>query len=145
MLNPFKDVHWNPDLAERKKFARSLMIGFPVIALSLATFTRLSSHTWQPFFLWLGVLGFAAGAVLWRLPQIARPFYVIWYFLGCCIGIVMGNLLFALFYYLLLTPMGLMMRLAGRDPLRKKFDRSTPTYWRDAEKVVDVKRYYRQF
>ena len=145
MLNPFKDVNWNPDVAERKKFALSLMLGFPIIALILAVVTRLSSHAWNPFFLWLGVIGFAIGALLWLIPQIARPFYAIWFFLGCCVGIVMGNTLFALFYYLLLTPMGLVMRLAGRDPLRRRFDRSTPSYWRDAEKVVDMKRYYRQF
>ncbi len=145
MLNPFKDVNWKPDVGERKKFALSLTLGFLIIALILALVTRLSSHAWKPFFLWLGVVGFITGAILWLIPQIARPFYAIWFFLGCCVGIVMGNTLFALFYYLLLTPMGLVMRLAGRDPLRKKFDRSAPSYWRDAEKVVDVKRYYRQF
>lgn len=145
MLNPFKDINWNPDVAERRKFAFSLIIGFPVISIILAAVTRLSAHAWKPFFLWLGVIGLATGAVLWLVPQIARPFYAIWYFLGCCVGIVMGNLLFALFYYLILTPMGLVMRLAGRDPLRRKFDRSTPTYWQDAEKAVDLKRYYRQF
>ena len=145
MLNPFKDVNWNPDVAERKNFALSLVLGFPIIALILATITRLSSHAWKPFFFWLGVIGLTTGALLWLIPQIARPLYVIWYFCGCCLGIVMGNTLFALFYYLLLTPMGLIMRLAGRDPLRRRLDRSTPSYWRDAEKVVDMKRYYRQF
>jgi hypothetical protein len=145
MLNPFKDVNWNPGRADRKKFALSLIIGFPVIAAVFALGTRLASHTWKPFFLWLGLIGLAVGIVLWLVPQIARPFYMVWYFLGCCMGLVVGNVLFAAFYYLLLTPMGLVMRLAGRDPLQKKLDRTTPTYWRDAEKVVDLKRYYRQF
>jgi hypothetical protein len=145
MLNPFKDVNWNPGLVERKKFALSLFVGFPVIALVMGTVTRLSAHAWKPFFLWLGVIGLFVGVVLWLIPQIAKPFYAVWYFFGCCVGIVMGNVLFAAFYYLVLTPMGLAMRLAGRDPLRRKFDRATPTYWRDAEKGVDLKRYYRQF
>ena len=91
------------------------------------------------------MIGCAVGVMLWLLPQIARPFYVVWYFIGCCMGIVMGNLLFSLFYFLVITPFGLVMRLAGRDPLRKKFNRATPTYWQDAEKVVDPARYYRQF
>ena len=145
MLNPFKDVNWNPGRAERKKFAVSLIIGFPVIALIMGTVARLTANAWKPFFLWLGVIGLAIGVVLWLIPQIARPFYAVWFFIGCCVGIVMGNVLFAAFYYLLLTPMGLVMRLAGRDPLRRKFDRATPTYWQDAEKVIDLKRYYRQF
>ncbi len=145
MLNPFKDVNWNPGLPERRKFAVSLVIGFPVIAIVLAIVTRLGTHQWNEFFLWLGVIGLAVGVVLWIVPQIARPFYMVWYFFGCCVGIVMGNVLLSAFYYLVITSFGLVMRAAGRDPLRRKFDRSTPTYWQDAEKVVDLKRYYRQF
>ncbi|MFT4587452.1 MAG: hypothetical protein ACI9VS_002084, partial [Candidatus Binatia bacterium] len=30
MLNPFKEVDWNPDLPARRKFAVSLVIGFPI-------------------------------------------------------------------------------------------------------------------
>jgi hypothetical protein len=33
------------------------------------------------------------GVVLYLMPQIARPFYVAWYFLACCIGIVTSNAL----------------------------------------------------
>lgn len=145
MLNPFQEVNWSPNLAERKKFALSLIIGFPVVALIGGAVTRLSSHVWKPFFLWLGVIGLAVGIVLWLLPQIAKPFYIAWYFLGCCIGIVVGNVVFAAFYYLVLTPMGLVMRLAGHDPLPRKFDRSALSYWQEAEKNIDLKRYYRQF
>jgi hypothetical protein len=105
----------------------------------------LSTHAWRPFFLWLGIIGLVVGVVLWLLPIIARPFYIIWYFFGCCVGFVMGNVLFSAFYFLILTPMGLVMRLTGRDPLKRKFDKTTPTYWQDAEKVVDLNRYYRQF
>ena len=145
MLNPFKDVNWNPGRAERRKFAVSLIIGFPLVAIFLAMVGRLTAHAWKPFFLWLGVIGLAVGIVLWLLPIIARPFYVVWYFIACCMGFVMGNILFSVFYFLVLTPLGLVMRMAGRDPLRKKFDKSTPTYWQDAEKGVDLNRYYRQF
>ena len=145
MLNPFADVNWNPGRAERRKFAVSLIIGFPAIAIFFSIIARLTTDAWKPFFLWLGIIGFAVGVVLWLLPMIARPFYIVWYALACCIGLVVGNVLFSAFYYLVLTPMGLAMRLGGRDPLRRKLDRSTPTYWQDAEKVVDPKRYYRQF
>ena len=145
MLNPFKETNWNPNLAERKKFAVSLIIGFPAIAIIFSIVGRLTAHAWKPFFLWLGVIGLAVGVVFWLVPQISRPFYLVWYFLACCMGFVTGNVLLSAFFYLVITPMGLVMRMAGRDPLRKKFDRTTPTYWLDAEKVVDLKRYYRQF
>jgi hypothetical protein len=145
MMNPFADVNWKPGVPERKKFAVSLIIGFPLIAILFGVVTRLAKHTWNPFFLWLGIIGLAVGVVLWLLPQIARPFYVVWYFLGCCVGIVVGNVIFALFYYLVFTPFGLVRRTANRNAFPKGFDKSKSSYWQPAEKVVDLKRYYRQF
>jgi hypothetical protein len=91
------------------------------------------------------MVGLAIGIILWLRPQIARPFYVIWYFLACCLGFVIGNLLFALLFYLVFTPLGLLLRLRSRQPIEKGFAKSRKSYWRDAEKPVDLKRYYRQF
>lgn len=145
MINPFSEVNWNPDRLARRKFAVSLIIGFPVIAALFSAIAFLKHHSLNHFFVWLGVIGLAAGIILWLLPQIARPFYLVWYFIACCMGFVMGNLLFALFFYLIFTPLGLLLRLR-RDPgLTKGFDKSRKSYWRDAEKQVDLKRYYRQF
>lgn len=145
MLNPFAEVNWNPDIRERRKFALSLIIGFPCIAIFFAVMTRVASHVWKPFFLWLGLIGCGVGIVLWVVPQIARPFYAVWYFLGCCVGIVVGNVLFGIFYFLVFTPMGLVRRIMNPRAFRKGFDKSHATYWEDARKVVDSKRYYRQF
>ena len=145
MMNPFAEVDWNPDVRGRKKFAVSLIIGFPIIALLLAGASYLKHRTVGHFPLWLGGIGFATGVVLWLVPQIAKPFYQAWYFIGCCIGFVVGNLLFTLFFYVVFTPLGLLLRLRRRGQVEKGFDKSRPTYWRDAEKSVDLKRYYRQF
>ena len=145
MMNPFKEVNWNPSLPERRKFAVSLIIGFPCVALVLSLINWAAHHAWKPFFLWLAVVGFAVGVVLWLVPQIAKPFYLLWYFIACCMGIVIGNVLFAVFFYLVFTPMGLALRATGRKVFTKGFDKTRATYWQDAEKVVDLRRYYRQF
>ena len=145
MMNPFAETNWNPDLPARRKFAVSLIIGFPVIAVVFALVSYLKTHAIGHFPLWLGGIGFAVGIILWLLPQIAKPFYIAWYFLGCCIGIVVGNVLFALFFYLVFTPLGLLLRLRKNPAITKGFNKSAKTYWRNAEKQIDLKRYYRQF
>ena len=142
MLNPFVEVNWNPDAPARRKFALSLVIGFPCLALFFAIITRLAA--WK-LCLWVGGLGCAIGLVLWVLPQIAKPFYVVWYAVGCCIGLVVGNLLFMALYYFVVTPMGLLRRALNPRAFSKNFDKSRATYWEDAQKVLDPKRYYRQF
>jgi Saxitoxin biosynthesis operon protein SxtJ len=145
MLNPFKDTNWNPGTAEKRKFAISLIIGFPILAAVFALVGWSRTGAWSGGFVWLALIGTGLGALFWLLPQIARPFYLAWYFLACCLGIVMSNLLFAAFFYLVITPIGLFMRALGRDPLQKRLDRSRTTYWCDAENVVDGERYFRQF
>ena len=60
--------------------------------------------------------GLAVGLVLLALPQIARPFYVAWYFVACCIGMVVGNLALAIVFFVLVTGIGLLMRALGRRP-----------------------------
>ena len=143
MMNPFTEVNWKPGFTEKRQFAKSLVIGFPSIALFLSLVTWISRHAWKPFFLWLGVVGFVVGVVLWLLPAIAKPFYLVWYFVACCMGIVIGNLLFCIFYYLIFTPIGLM--IPSRSKFKRGFNKEAATYWHDAERPADSNRYYRQF
>ena len=146
MLNPFSEVNWKPDIQERKKFALSLIIGFPCIALVflLVGFLR-EPHVITALPLWLGGVGLSAGVIFWLLPQISKPFYLVWYSLACFMGLVIGNLIFSLVYYLVLTPIGLAMRMLGRDPLQKGFDRSAATYWKAVPENIESNQYYRQF
>jgi hypothetical protein len=146
MLNPFKDTNWNPDLGERRKFARSLIIGLPCIALLLLVTGRLHASVWNfnpPLI--IGGAGFGLGVLLLLLPSIAKPFYLVWYFLACCVGIVVGNVLLALAFYVFVTGVGLLKRAFGGGTFRKNVDRTASTYWQDAEQPKDPQRYYRQY
>lgn len=146
MVNPFKEVNWNPSLRERRKFALSLVIGFPCIAVVVLLLGLLRGHGWNlPLAAVIGGGGVATGLLLWALPWIARPFYVVWYFAACCVGLVVANLVLAIVFFVLVSGLGLLMRALGRRPIRKTFDKRTATYWQDAEPVDDPKRYYRQF
>ena len=146
MVNPFKEVNWNPGTRERRKFALSLIIGFPCIALVLLVVGLLRGKGLNlPLAAAIGGGGLAVGSLLLAVPQIARPFYVVWYFVACCIGIVVGNLALGIVFFVLVTGIGLLMRALGRRPVRKTFDRRATTYWQDAEQVDDPNRYYRQF
>jgi hypothetical protein len=146
MVNPFKEVNWNPGPQERRKFALSLIIGLPCVAVVLLALGLLRGRGWNfPLTAIVGGGGLAVGLLLLALPQIARPFYVAWYFIACCIGTVVGNLALAIVFFVLVTGIGLLMRAVGRRPVRKTFDKRAASYWQDAEHVDDPNRYYRQF
>ena len=146
MLNPFKEVDWNPDLPARRKFAISLVIGFPIIALVILLAGRAFGGEWKPLApMWMAGCGAGIGLMLWALPRIAKPFYIIWYTFGCAMGIVIGNVLISAFYFLIITPFGLGRRLSKRKPIAKAADPDAKSYWRDAPPNDDPKRYFRQY
>jgi hypothetical protein len=59
------------------------------------------------------------------------------------IGWVVSNLLVAVFYFLLITPLAILFRLFGRDPLALRA-RKAPTQWHARSANVDPRSYYRQ-
>jgi hypothetical protein len=146
MINPFADVNWHPDRAGLRGFARSLMIGFPIVAVVWAVFHRVSTGDWNLMSaVWLAAAGAGAGLLFHLLPAAARPFYVVWYGVACSIGLVVSNTLLAAAFYLLLTPIGVVRRLAGWRAIERGPDPAATTYWRPAPPPADAARYLRQF
>ena len=146
MVNPFKEVNWNPDTAARRTFAKSLVIGFPCLAVVLLLAGYTTGKGWNVgLALKLGGIGAAVGVLFYALPVIARPFYVVWYALACCIGLIVGNVVLALIFYVLVTGSGLVKRCVGSQVIRKAPDLLAKTYWLDAPTAADPKRYFSQF
>lgn len=61
------------------------------------------------------------------------------------IGFVLSYLLMGIIFYLVITPVGLVFRLIGRDPLHRRFDRQARTYWVEHHEPEGVERYFRQY
>ena len=70
---------------------------------------------------------FAAAALF--APAVLRPLNRLWFMLGMALHKVVNPLVMAILFYLTVTPTALLMRLAGKDPLRRKFDRRANSYW----------------
>ena len=147
MINPFKEINWKPAATDLRKFALSLIIGFPCIAIVFFLAKWLSARAMpEPrFFLMLGGIGAAVGLVCLLLPFIARPLYYVWYALAACIGIVVANVIFGLLFYGIFTPMGLFMRVIGRDALNLKSKKGAATHWIDAPPAPPPAQYFSQY
>lgn len=71
--------------------------------------------------------------------------YTGWMYAALPIGWSISHALLALIYYAVLTPIGLVMRLLGNDPMQRRLDRAATTYWSEHRPPADPKRYFRQF
>jgi hypothetical protein len=71
-------------------------------------------------------------------------------YLGCTyatypIAWTVSHVALAAMYFLIVTPLALVLRVLGRDPLQRRFDRTAPTYWILRRPSKDTARYFRQF
>ena len=85
-----------------------------------------------------------ATIAFYALPPLRRPMYLGWMRAVFPIGWTVSHLVLIVVYYLLVTPIGLVMRLVGRDPMQRRFDRQAATYWVERS-AADSSRYFRQF
>jgi len=96
-----------------------------------------------PIVLWVGATIFAI--LYYAVPAIQRSSFRAWMTITYPIGWTVSHLVLGIFYFLIFTPIGLFMRLIGRDPMHRRFDRSAPTYWVEHRVEASAARYWRQF
>jgi hypothetical protein len=75
----------------------------------------------------------AAAAVLFGLaglffPKALKHLYLGWMCLALIMGWFVSRLLLALLFYLLVTPLGVVLKIMGKDLIDSKFDESE-SYW----------------
>jgi len=101
-----------------------LLVGglFAVIGLWPVLFRSESPRLWAMI---VGGLLVLLGAVL---PQSLKQVYAGWMKLGHMLGWINTRIILGIIYYGLVTPMGLVMRLMGKDSMQRSFREDVPTY-----------------
>lgn len=102
---------------------------------------------------WRGSISWAVFAVLSPIfmftglvvPQALRQPYRYWMLTAFMLGWTMTRILLTLAYWVVMAPMGLFLRLSGRDVLDARIDKTAASYWKKHEPVVDRGQYNKQF
>ena len=120
---------------------RAFGIGFAIVFSVVGALPLI--HGRSPRWWAFGVAaGFLAGAVLW--PRVLGPANRFWARVATFIGRVVNALLMGTILYVVITPIGLVRRAVGRDPVNRKPDPTSKTYWieRDPGAVSDMRRQF---
>lgn len=136
------EINRNPTPKQLRQFAG---IWFPAFCLLVAFWTWKGGapQAWP-----IGII--AVGVVLGLLgllrPSLIKPVFVGLSVLTFPIGWVISNLILIVVYYLVLTPIGLVLRLLGRDSMTRSLDREAKSYWHAHQPGAGgPARYFRQF
>ena len=112
------------DNAGLRKFG--LTTGVIIVALFAFFFPWVFDIANMPMWPWI------VAAVLWLpallMPYTLQPVYKAWMKIGHAIGWVNTRIILGVLFYVLVLPMGLLMRLFGKDPMARKLDSAASSY-----------------
>lgn len=118
-------MHEIPQL-DRKGLRR---FGLMTSGLVATVFGLVIPYLWNlslPAWPWIIGVVLGAWALVW--PQGLNPIYRGWMKVGLAIGSVVNRVVLGFAFYLLIFPIGLLMRLVRGDPLARELDSGKDTY-----------------
>ena len=68
--------------------------------------------------------------------KILSPLNNLWIKLGEILGIIIAPIVMAMVYFIILTPVSLIVRICGKDLLGLKFQKKIKTYWVKRKKNI---------
>lgn len=126
------------DPKEWMKFSGASIVALGVLTVLLRTRHVISNAGMTSI---LTSLTAALFICLFR-PRSFRLFYRAGMIVGFRAGQVVGIILLTIFFWFVLTPLGLLLRLSGRDLLMLRRRPPAATYWRAAKSSADFDRQF---
>ena len=105
-----------------------LVIGAALAVIGVLPVLGGGSARW-----WLVAIGGAVAVIGLVWPSLLAPLNRLWTRFGLLLSRVTNPIVMALMFFVVLMPSGLLMRLFGKDPLRRGFDAHATTYWIDRD------------
>ncbi len=131
------------NIKEDKTTLRKFGLTVGTVLLLVGIVLYLTGKSSSVVFGGAGVLLILFGLIL---PNILKPLNKIWMTLAVILGWFMSRLILFILFYIVITPIGFFLRIAGKDFLNLRTDKNSDSYWekrekRDKEKID----YERQF
>jgi len=120
------------------KFTAAICVGLVLVILGLAG-RRVIDHdqTWPLFALPVGLL------VLCLIrPRWFRGFYRTGMTLSFFVGQIVSRILLTFLFLFVVTPLGLLLRILGKDLLRLKRNSPMQTYWNSGKRAQNLDRQF---
>ncbi len=133
------DVNWRPGRRDLRIFALLFVLfagGFGVAAYVKGS-VLLAKVLW--------VAAGVVGPLGLLRPQWVWPVYVAMTAVALPIGMVVSTILMLLIYFLVVTPIGLSLRLFGYDSMGRRSAARRESYWVERKPEIETQSYFRQY
>lgn len=134
---PLVQLNKEPTTRQLKQFGLISLLALPGVAWLWTQNATLV--------LWCTGIGGILAMIAFAAPKLLKPLFVLLTILAFPIGLVVSELVLIVVYCTALVPIGVLMRMIGKDVLNRRIDDQVTTYWVKCRRSGDVRRYYRQF
>lgn len=114
------------EMVADKKTVRKFGIIFSIILLMISGWLWYKN---RPSWIWFGGFGAVMGMVALVFTSVLLPIYKAMTMLSIIIGYFVSRLILTFMFALFFIPVGLGMRLFGKDILDKKINKQAASYW----------------
>ena len=125
------------NIKEDKTTLRKFGLTVGTVLLLVGIVLYLTGKSSSVVFGGAGVLLILFGLIL---PNILKPLNKVWMTLAVILGWFMSRLILFILFYIVITPIGFFLRIAGKDFLNLRTDKNSDSYWEKREKIVKEKK-----
>ncbi len=118
---------------ELKTQNRSFGLLFFIVFLALALWPLTKTQSLNYYFLSISFVFLLLGLIN---SSLLSPLNKIWIKFGEILGLVIAPIVMAIVYFVILTPVSLIVRVFGKDLLGLKFINKSKTYWIKRKKDI---------
>jgi len=143
------DLNLRPSVRTLRQFGWIALAGFGLLALCAWNGWLIFRHglgDWRtPVTLGLVALGALSALFSLVFPRANAPLYVGLSLVAFPIGFVLSYVIMATLFYVVIAPVGFVMRGFGLDPMDRRFLPHATTYWVDARPPRAKADYFKQY
>ena len=130
------------NIKTRIKDLRSFGVTIGIIVLIIAGLLLYKENESSQIFLYIAGAFFGLGLLI---PIILKPIYIIWMVFAVILGWIMTRVILSLLFYIIMTPIGVVMRILGNDLLGLNKS-NKESYWNNREGDLELNQdYEKQF
>jgi hypothetical protein len=109
------------------------------ILIVFADVAMLRGKAFGPYVLGIGFVFALLGLIM---PSVLKPLQKVWMGLGLVLGFFVSRIILSIIFFGIITPIGLLMKLSGKDILDERIDKSKVSYWHLRPEVARPKASY---
>ena len=105
---------------------KSFGIVFSIVFLVIAFWPMLNGNEINYWLLAISIVFLILGLIN---SKILTPLNKLWFKFGIFLGGIIAPIIMGIIFFLVVTPVGFIMKILGKDLLRKKIDKKRHSYW----------------